>query len=228
MDIVERMLRHDAWTTRMLLVRAQELSDDQLDREFDIGHRSLRRTFAHIVGNMECWCDLMAGKPQRPKPAQPASGPTIASLLARLEVVAAELVELGMVVVEEAKEDDDFVDYLDVPARRKPLGAGLLHVATHGMHHRAQCLYLMRLLGLQNLIEGDALSWEMHHRGIDEWPQATPPTPEVTWMVYRIDDNGNRFVVRRQLGHDEAKALVAEFEAKGHKQLYWAEQDAGP
>jgi uncharacterized damage-inducible protein DinB len=28
------------------------------------------------------------------------------------------------------------------------------------MHHRAQLLYMLRLLGVQNLIEGDALSWE--------------------------------------------------------------------
>ena len=53
MDMTERLLRHDAWTTRLLLHRALDLSDEQLDREFDIGHRSLRRTFVHIIANME-------------------------------------------------------------------------------------------------------------------------------------------------------------------------------
>ena len=62
MDMTERLLRHDAWTTGLLLHRSLDLSDDQLDREFDMGHRSLRRTFAHIIGNMECWCDLMMGQ----------------------------------------------------------------------------------------------------------------------------------------------------------------------
>jgi len=165
MDMMERMLRHDAWATRALLVRAAALSDEQLDREFDIGHRSLRRTFIHIIANMECWHDLMAGKPQRTHPS-PAGQTPITDLIARLDTVAAELLTLGMLVVVARREDEFFVDYLDQPARRKALGAGLLHVTTHGMHHRAQCLYLMRLLGLTQLPEGDALSWEAQHRGL--------------------------------------------------------------
>ncbi|HEV3440709.1 MAG TPA: hypothetical protein VG122_25360 [Gemmata sp.] len=47
---------------------------------------------------------------------------------------------------------------------------------------------------------------------------------ENIWTVYRIDDNGNTFVVRERLTRDEANRLVAEFEARGHKQMYWAEE----
>ncbi|MEV6211048.1 (deoxy)nucleoside triphosphate pyrophosphohydrolase [Kitasatospora sp. NPDC051914] len=41
--------------------------------------------------------------------------------------------------------------------------------------------------------------------------------------VMRQDDNGNRFLVATGLGRAEAEALAAEFEARGHKQLYWVE-----
>jgi uncharacterized damage-inducible protein DinB len=166
MTILERLLRHDAWTTRSLLELSRELSDAELDREFDIGHRSLRRTFVHIVANMECWCDLMTGKPQR----QNGQMNTIARLMDRLDIVAAELLSLGNSVVSENREEDFFTDYLDQPPKRKPLGAGLVHIATHGMHHRSQCLYIMRQLGVKELIEGDALSWERIHRGLQSWP----------------------------------------------------------
>lgn len=44
------------------------------------------------------------------------------------------------------------------------------------------------------------------------------------WSVWRQDDHGNTFEVRRHLTHAEALHLVAEFEARGHKQSYWAEQ----
>jgi hypothetical protein len=54
------------------------------------------------------------------------------------------------------------------------------------------------------------------------------PPPRQTWAVHRQDDNGNRFVVRTGLGRDEAERLVAEFEAKGHKQLDWAEPESRP
>jgi hypothetical protein len=54
----------------------------------------------------------------------------------------------------------------------------------------------------------------------------TPTTPETdTWTVYRQDDNGNRFVVEEHVSREEAERLVERFEARGHKQLYWAEPD---
>jgi hypothetical protein len=51
MDILERMLGHDAWTTHHLLERCGEPTDLQLDQQFDIGHGSLRATFEHLIGN---------------------------------------------------------------------------------------------------------------------------------------------------------------------------------
>ena len=45
------------------------------------------------------------------------------------------------------------------------------------------------------------------------------------WAVYRIDDNGNQFVVRTQFSEGEAGQVVREFEARGHTQVYWAEQE---
>jgi hypothetical protein len=55
----------------------------------------------------------------------------------------------------------------------------------------------------------------------DGKPSEACPTP--TWTVWRIDDNGNTFVVREHLTHEEAARLAAEFEARGHKQMYWVE-----
>jgi uncharacterized damage-inducible protein DinB len=59
MDILDRLLGHDAWTTRQLLLRCRELTDEQMDRPFDIGNRSLRQTFEHIIACMESHTDLM-------------------------------------------------------------------------------------------------------------------------------------------------------------------------
>ena len=46
-----------------------------------------------------------------------------------------------------------------------------------------------------------------------------------TWAVWRIDDNANTFLVHAQLTREEAVQLVAELEARGHKQTYWAERE---
>jgi hypothetical protein len=45
------------------------------------------------------------------------------------------------------------------------------------------------------------------------------------WAVWRIDDNGNTFLVRGGLNRDEAEQLSAEFTARGHKQMYWVESE---
>jgi hypothetical protein len=45
------------------------------------------------------------------------------------------------------------------------------------------------------------------------------------FTVWRIDDNGNTFVVRQVASRDEAERLVAEYTARGHKQTYWAEPE---
>ena len=53
----------------------------------------------------------------------------------------------------------------------------------------------------------------------------SPESWPVPWAVWRIDDNGNAFVVRKCLDQAEAERLVIEFTARGHKQTYWAEQE---
>ena len=53
------------------------------------------------------------------------------------------------------------------------------------------------------------------------------PEPAVMWSVWRIDDNGNTFVFREHLTRSEADRVATEFEARGHKQMYWVEAETG-
>lgn len=52
--------------------------------------------------------------------------------------------------------------------------------------------------------------------------------PNNHWAVYRQDDNGNVFVVRRGLSKEDAQRLAAELESHGHKQLYWVTCEEPP
>lgn len=47
------------------------------------------------------------------------------------------------------------------------------------------------------------------------------PSDTAEWCVMRVDDNANEFVVRDGLSFADARALAAELEARGHKQMYW-------
>lgn len=160
MDLLDRLLGHDAWTTRELLRRAEALTDEQLDREFDIGHRSVRATLAHIIRNMEIWSDLMAGKP-----ARNADGTSISDLRARLDKAAADLATVARSVAERGAWDERWLDTLDSPPTEKTYAGAIAHVITHSMHHRAQVLNMLRWLGVEDLPEGDVLSWEHRAAG---------------------------------------------------------------
>lgn len=51
---------------------------------------------------------------------------------------------------------------------------------------------------------------------------------DFTWCVYRIDYAGNTFLVERNLSQVRAAEIVAEYEARGHHQHYWAERASNP
>ncbi len=155
MDILDRLLAHDTWTTRQLLLACQPLPDELLDKTYDIDQGTLRNTFTHIIANMETWTDLLC---QRPVEAR--SGTTIPRLLERLALVSRDFANLARKVGREGRYDDCFLDVLDNPPRLKTFGGAIGHVITHSMHHRAQVMYLMEKVGLKEHIEGDLLSWE--------------------------------------------------------------------
>ena len=169
MDLLDRLLGHDGWTTRELLLRSLPLDDAQLDRRFPIGHGTLRATFAHIVWNTEAWTDVMAGRAIRSEP--PPSDATIPRLLERHDAIGAEFAALARRVQREGRLDELFADPdPDGGVTMKTLGGAIAHVVTHSMHHRAQVLNIMRHLGMTNLIEGDALGWERGTRP-GGWPR---------------------------------------------------------
>jgi len=159
MDLLDRLLGHDSWTTRQLAVRCQQLNDAELDRAFDIGHRSIRATLRHIVVNMELWSLMMAGEtPLAPDTA--VGSLSVGGWIDRLDVAAARLATVARKVADQDAWDHRWTDVLDDPPASKTYGGAIAHVITHSMHHRAQLLYMLRQSGLMELPEGDVFSWE--------------------------------------------------------------------
>jgi uncharacterized damage-inducible protein DinB len=155
MDIIDRLLAHDTWTTRQLLLACQALPDELLDKPFEIDHGTLRGTFLHIIDNLEVWTDLLYQRPVEMK-----TGTSIEQLLTRLTNTSRDFVELTRRVVNEGRNDECLVDNLDTPPQKKTFGGVIGHVITHSMHHRAQVMFLMHKVGISEHIEGDLLSWE--------------------------------------------------------------------
>jgi uncharacterized damage-inducible protein DinB len=165
MDLLDRLLGHDLWTTRQLMLECRPLTDAQLDQPFDVDSRTLRQCFVHIISAMETWNDLLYQRPVRPAATWAAQTPSLDVLLAALDAAGQDFAALSRQIAREGRWDDTFTDVLDQPPRQKSFGGAIAHVITHSMHHRAQAMYMMEQLGLRGHIEGDVLSWEQMAAG---------------------------------------------------------------
>ncbi len=162
MDILDRLLGHDYATTRELLLQSRRLSDDQLDQVFEMDHGSVRATFAHMIGNVATWSDLIDERPVERRQLDTS----IVGLLRAHERTYGEFADLARDIRDENRLDELFTDTLDSPATEKRFGGAIVHVVTHDMHHRAQIIWMLNQLGVEDVIEGDALSWETAHAAI--------------------------------------------------------------
>lgn len=165
MDLLDRLLAHDVWSTNQLLLQSKPLVDSQLDRPFDVDSRTLRGCFVHIVQAMEIWNDLLYERPVRPSSILNAKPQDLDGLIVRLSEAGDELALISKKVAREGRWDDRFTDVLDNPPKKKTFGGTIAHIITHSMHHRAQAMYMMEQLGIRDHIEGDVLSWEMTAHG---------------------------------------------------------------
>ncbi len=100
----------------------------------------------------------MAGRPIRDK-----GGDSVTELIERLDRSANDFAALAKAVASRDGWDELWVDPLD--GKQRTYGGTIAHVITHSMHHRAQLLYMLRLLGVEGLPEGDVLSWERQAGG---------------------------------------------------------------
>jgi uncharacterized damage-inducible protein DinB len=153
MDLLDRFLGHDRWTTRRWLSLSRGLTDEQLDQEFDIGHRTLRATFDHMIFNVGVWTALMNG--QTIDDERDAS--SVDALLERHERVYDAFEETTRRLIAEGRLDDTFIDHYDFP---QSYGATIVNVIWHNGMHRSEALHIFHRLGVPDLPEGDPQEWE--------------------------------------------------------------------
>ena len=159
LDLLDLMLDHDRWATGELLAVSRSLTDAQLDREFDVGHRTLRETFGHMIFNVPFWTAFLAGRTpdgEHSSDDQPddRSLPALTDHHVRtydaFTGVARQLRDEGRLA-------DTFVDHYAV---RKSFGGTVLLVVQHNVEHRAEALHILQRLGVPDLPEVDLGVWD--------------------------------------------------------------------
>lgn len=158
------LLGHNRWANAEILRRCERLSGEQFHQRFEIGPGSLHDTMTHVIGAILRWSDRIG---------QQALRPSIESVEGTKECARrtpAELLQLNV----SACEGFDRVFQSQRPhlaevrewkfpdgSHRFTVSAAIIHVTNHGMHHRAQCMNMLRHLGAPVNADLDELEWQL-------------------------------------------------------------------
>lgn len=155
-DPLTILLRHDHWATRQIIDAAATLPPDALHRRFDIGPGSLHDTLIHICGAMRVWTDVLHRRDIRPRPegGPPLAIPQIRALLEESAAGLQAAANLGPL-------PDPVTRTRDGKTYTYTRGAVLTHITTHSTHHRAQCLNMLRHLGVTSLPQSSVTEWTL-------------------------------------------------------------------
>ena len=155
-DPLQILLAHDRWATGQVLDACNRLPPEALHRRFEVGPGSLHDTLTHMVGAIRTWTDTLAGCEPRPRPETDGQSRTPDQIRALLDESYGEL------AAEAARRPlAEMVTRVMRGGRAASFtrAAVLAHVATHGMHHRAQCLNMLLHLGVQPLPPSSVTEW---------------------------------------------------------------------
>lgn len=71
MNLLDRLLEHDRWTTRQVFIVCRTLTLEQLQKPFELGQGTIDETLRHMIRNVQVWTDLMRTRPVQPRAHYP-------------------------------------------------------------------------------------------------------------------------------------------------------------
>jgi uncharacterized damage-inducible protein DinB len=147
------LLARDAWATRNIIETCAKLSPEQFHRKFEMGPGSLHNTATHILGAMWTWMDRL--EQREPRPKLEATQRTVPELLKLHGEVTADFAAM----IRAHPLESTIRVTRDGKTYTFTRGVVATHTMTHGMHHRAQCLNMLRQLGVTPLPLSSVVEW---------------------------------------------------------------------
>lgn len=134
---------YNDWANTKIASLCDGLTDQQLDAPREMGFGSLRATLFHLLTAEVIWLERWRGLPWRTFPTNPGDF-SAQQFLDGLQEVASQRHEL--IELNRQGRWNNQIQYLD--SKKTPydhcLFDLLLHVANHGVHHRAQALNYLK------------------------------------------------------------------------------------
>jgi len=145
---VEYLYKYNRWANATVLDAVSKLTPEQLTRDLQSSHRSVRDTLAHILAAEWIW--LERWKAASPKALlTPTDFPTVESLATRWARVEGDCTEFINGITDESLAE--VITYTNTKGEEwaYPLGQMLQHVMNHSSYHRGQVVTMLRQLGAE-------------------------------------------------------------------------------
>ena len=152
------LLDFDAWANDQLFDACQPLSNEDLDRSFEMGLGTLRKTMTHMLGAMRGWTDVLI-EADPPRPRLEHDPDRSVDDLRKLHETISPAFRLACF---DGSHGDVLTPDRNGKTHKFSRGGIMMHVMTHSMHHRAQCLNMLRHLGREQP-QSSVMHWMMAH-----------------------------------------------------------------
>lgn len=160
LDTFKALFRYSDWANLRVLGCAAELSNEQLDRQLEIGSGTLRKTLLHLYNGEFVWRQRWQTEDAVPWPSEdePAAIPALTDRFktnfAARDGFLATVTALALTQIR--KYRDSRGTWYEAP-----LGDMLMQAGVHSIHHRAQIVNMLRRLGGE-APELDYMYWRRH------------------------------------------------------------------
>jgi uncharacterized damage-inducible protein DinB len=145
--IIRDYYRYSDWAQARVLGLAESVGDEQLDRPFEMGLGTLRRTLVHLMDAEAWWLGNWTDGPNATFP-QPDVTASVQSIQRRFADVAGRRNEMLSSMVDADLQRVITAQPVAGTFRSFPIGQTMLQLCCHGTHHRAQAVNMLRQLGV--------------------------------------------------------------------------------
>ena len=140
-SVAKRLFQYGDWATEKVLSFVAETSPESLDREFNMGHLSIRKTLLHLLDAETWWvANWTSGPGSFPQSATDMSIREISERWAATRKSRDQFIE--------TVDDQQAQCVVGILAGGPPtnflVGESIYHLAIHGTHHRAQLINMCR------------------------------------------------------------------------------------
>jgi uncharacterized damage-inducible protein DinB len=149
---IRHLFDYTEWANNLAMDAADNLSDEQLQRDFGISHRSILGTLTHMAGAEWIWLERWHGRSPAKAEAwsmwTPESCGDLATLYDRWSGVTDRRAQFISGLDESGLAADVAFKLLSGDASSMRLVDQMRHVANHATMHRGQVVGMIRQLGI--------------------------------------------------------------------------------